>query len=377
MGKTIDFYWDLGSTNSYFALHLIKPVAKKHSATVVPHPFNLGYVFRKQNYVLMEEPKVKLRSRKIDLMRWAKKYDLPFEMPKKFPMKTSPALRGALAMRRFGKEWEYMEKIFGAYWERNDASVGELAGLKPIAAELGVDQAEFEKLVESDEYPRRAHRGNRPRSRTRRVRRSDLLRRRRDVLGQGPYGVHRRRTDLSHPSARPSLFVHGGWLIDMAFSEFASTRLHSNAPAQFSWDDPFLLDQQLTEDERMIRDTARDYAREKLLPRVTEAYLNEETDREIFREMGALGLIGVTFPEEFGCAGAGYVSYGLVAREIERVDSGYRSMISVQSSLSDVSHLCLWRRRATQTLPAEAGHRRAGSVASVLPNPMRDPTPAG
>jgi 2-hydroxychromene-2-carboxylate isomerase len=151
VGKTVEFYWDLGSTNSYFALHLIKPVAKKHGATVVPHPFNLGYVFRKQNYVLMEEPKVKLRSRKVDLMRWAKKYNLPFQMPKKFPMKTSPALRGALAMRRFGKEWEYMEKIFAAYWERDDASVGELAGLKPIAAELGVDQIEFEKLVESDE----------------------------------------------------------------------------------------------------------------------------------------------------------------------------------------------------------------------------------
>jgi glutaryl-CoA dehydrogenase len=99
----------------------------------------------------------------------------------------------------------------------------------------------------------------------------------------------------------------------------------------FAWDNPFLLDQQLTEDERMIRDTAWDYAREKLLPRVTEAYLNGETDREIFREMGALGLIGVTFPEEYGCADAG--SYGLVAREIERVDSGYRSMNSVQSSL--------------------------------------------
>ena len=101
----------------------------------------------------------------------------------------------------------------------------------------------------------------------------------------------------------------------------------------FAWDDPFLLDQQLTDDERMIRDTAREYAREKLLPRVTDAYMNEETDREIFREMGALGLVGVTLPEEYGCADAGYVSYGLVAREIERVDSGYRSMNSVQSSL--------------------------------------------
>ncbi|MGY8666046.1 acyl-CoA dehydrogenase [Bradyrhizobium sp. UFLA05-109] len=102
---------------------------------------------------------------------------------------------------------------------------------------------------------------------------------------------------------------------------------------QFRWEDAFLLEQQLTEDERMIRDTARAYAQEKLLPRATEAYLNEETDREIFREMGELGLIGVTFPEEYGCADAGYVSYGLVAREIERVDSGYRSMNSVQSSL--------------------------------------------
>ena len=151
MGKIIEFYWDLGSTNSYFALHLIKPVAKKHDATVLPHPFNLGYVFRKQSYVLMEEPKAKLRARKTDLMRWAKRCNLPFSMPTKFPMKTSPALRGALAMRRFRKEWEFMERIFAAYWEKNDASVGELSGLRPIAAELGVDQAELEKLVESDE----------------------------------------------------------------------------------------------------------------------------------------------------------------------------------------------------------------------------------
>jgi len=149
--KKIEFYWDLGSTNSYFALHLIKPVAEKHKAQLVPRPFNLGYVFRKQSYVLMEEPKVKLRSRKTDLMRWAKRYNLPFSMPKKFPMKTSPALRGAIVMRRFGREWDFMERIFAAYWERNDASVGDLSGLKPIAAELGVDQAEFERLVESDE----------------------------------------------------------------------------------------------------------------------------------------------------------------------------------------------------------------------------------
>ena len=105
------------------------------------------------------------------------------------------------------------------------------------------------------------------------------------------------------------------------------------AKATFQWDDPFLLDDQLTEDERMIRDTARSYAQEKLLPRVMQAYLEEKTDREIFREMGELGLIGVTLPEEYGCANASYVAYGLVAREIERVDSGYRSMNSFQSSL--------------------------------------------
>ena len=105
------------------------------------------------------------------------------------------------------------------------------------------------------------------------------------------------------------------------------------APVSFKWDDPFLLDDQLTEDERMIRDTARAYAQDKLQPRIVKAYLEEKTDREIFNEMGELGLIGVTLPEEYGCANASYVAYGLVAREIERVDSGYRSMNSVQSSL--------------------------------------------
>ncbi|MCZ8098496.1 MAG: acyl-CoA dehydrogenase [Burkholderiales bacterium] len=105
------------------------------------------------------------------------------------------------------------------------------------------------------------------------------------------------------------------------------------APADFKWDDAFLLEDQLTEDERLIRDTARAYAQEKLLPRVIEAYAEEKTDRSIFNEMGELGLLGVTLPDDYGCAGANYVSYGLVAREIERVDSGYRSMMSVQSSL--------------------------------------------
>ncbi len=101
----------------------------------------------------------------------------------------------------------------------------------------------------------------------------------------------------------------------------------------FSWDDPLRLEDQLSEDERLIRDTARAYAQDRLLPRIKEAYLNEHTDRAIFREMGALGLLSVTLPIEHGGAGASYVAYGLVAREIERVDSGYRSLMSVQNSL--------------------------------------------
>jgi glutaryl-CoA dehydrogenase len=108
---------------------------------------------------------------------------------------------------------------------------------------------------------------------------------------------------------------------------------HAAAGPRFQWDDPFLLDDQLSEDERLIRDTARAYATDRLLPRVTEAYLQEKTDPTIFREMGALGLLGMTIPESYGGAATNYVSYGLAAREIERVDSGYRSMMSVQSSL--------------------------------------------
>ena len=102
---------------------------------------------------------------------------------------------------------------------------------------------------------------------------------------------------------------------------------------QFDWADPFLLDEQLIEDERMVRDTARAYAQEKLAPRIIDAFADEHTDPAIFREMGELGLLGPTIPEEYGGVGASYVAYGLVAREVERIDSGYRSMMSVQSSL--------------------------------------------
>ena len=103
--------------------------------------------------------------------------------------------------------------------------------------------------------------------------------------------------------------------------------------ASFNWADPLLLDTQLTEDERMVRDAAAEYAQGRLMPRVHDAYRNETTDPAIFREMGELGLLGITIPEQYGGANLNYVSYGLIAREIERVDSGYRSMMSVQSSL--------------------------------------------
>ncbi len=103
--------------------------------------------------------------------------------------------------------------------------------------------------------------------------------------------------------------------------------------ASFNWIDPLLLDQQLTQEERMVRDSAEQYAQGKLMPRVLEAFRHETTDPSIFREMGEMGLLGATIPEEFGGSGLNYVCYGLIAREVERVDSGYRSMMSVQSSL--------------------------------------------
>jgi glutaryl-CoA dehydrogenase len=105
------------------------------------------------------------------------------------------------------------------------------------------------------------------------------------------------------------------------------------AKAQFVWDDPLLLEQQLTQDERMVRDAARAYCQDKLAPRILEAFRSEKTDVTIFREMGALGLLGPTIPAQYGGPELSYVCYGLIAREVERVDSGYRSMMSVQSSL--------------------------------------------
>ena len=109
--------------------------------------------------------------------------------------------------------------------------------------------------------------------------------------------------------------------------------MSKSADARFNWSDPLLLDQQLTHEEKMVRETARAYAQDKLLPRVLEMFRHEKTDPSIFPEMGALDLLGIVIPEQYGGAGFNYVSYGLVAREIERIDSGFRSMMSVQGSL--------------------------------------------
>lgn len=148
MAADVHFYWDVGSTNSYFAYHLLKPVCDRHGARIVPHPFNLGHVFRSKNYVLMDEEPEKIAYRIADLMRWARLHDLPFNLPESFPIKTSRVLRGALAMRRFDREWDYMGAVLAAYWERGDATIADYAGLRPIVAGLGVDADAFERLAE-------------------------------------------------------------------------------------------------------------------------------------------------------------------------------------------------------------------------------------
>lgn len=149
--KQIELYWDVGSTNTYFAYKLLKPVLQRTGADLVLHPFNLGYVFRANNYVLMEEPPAKLANRKRDLQRWAEKYRLPFRFPDQFPIKTSRVLRGALAMRRWNLEAAYTEAVLDAYWEHNNAGIADYSGLRPIVNMLGVEPGAFETLSESDE----------------------------------------------------------------------------------------------------------------------------------------------------------------------------------------------------------------------------------
>ena len=144
--------------------------------------------------------------------------------------------------------------------------------------------------------------------------------------------------------------------------------------ARFSWEDPLLLDQQLTDEERMIRDAAHAYAQDKLQPRVLDAFRNENTDVAIFREMGELGLLGPTIPEQYGGPGLNYVSYGLIAREVERVDSGYRSMMSVQSSLVMVPINAFGTEAQKQKyLPKLATGEWIGCFGLTEPNAGSDP----
>jgi len=146
------------------------------------------------------------------------------------------------------------------------------------------------------------------------------------------------------------------------------------AKAAFHWDDPLLLEQQLTEDERMVRDAARAYCQERLAPRVLDAFRHERTDVAIFREMGELGLLGATIPEQFGGAGLGYVAYGLIAREVERVDSGFRSMMSVQSSLVMVPiHAFGTEEQKRRYLPRLATGELVGCFGLTEPNHGSDP----
>ena len=142
----------------------------------------------------------------------------------------------------------------------------------------------------------------------------------------------------------------------------------------FSWDDPLQLDSQLVEEERMVREAARQYAQGRLAPRILEAFRQERTDRDIFREMGGLGLLGVTIPEQYGGAGLNYVSYGLIAREVERVDSGYRSMMSVQSSLVMLPiHEFGSEEQKRRYLPRLATGELVGCFGLTEPNHGSDP----
>jgi 2-hydroxychromene-2-carboxylate isomerase len=146
----IEFFWDPGSTNTYFAWHLLKPIAARQGADVIMQPFNLGYVFRHHNYVLMDEPSAKMRNRKRDLQRWAERLKLPFQVPDQFPIKTSRILRGSIAARHWQKETHYIDEIFRRYWENNDASVATDEGLADVADAIGIDSKNFLEKLESD-----------------------------------------------------------------------------------------------------------------------------------------------------------------------------------------------------------------------------------
>ncbi len=148
----------------------------------------------------------------------------------------------------------------------------------------------------------------------------------------------------------------------------------SETSITFNWSDPLLLDQQLTEEERMVRDSAAAYCTDKLLPRLRDAFRNESTDPAIFREMGSLGILGPTIPPEYGGAGLGYVAYGLIVREIERIDSGFRSLMSVQSSLVMVPiHDFGTDEQRQKYLPKLASGEWIGCFGLTEPNHGSDP----
>ena len=147
---TIEFYWDIGSTNTYFAFKDLAGIAKRTGAAVVFCPFNLGYVFRHHDYVLSNEPRAKLRYRREDLMRWAAFKALPFQMPDEFPIKTSRALRGALVMEELGQQQAYLDRLFRAYWEEN-TPVADYPAILASIVDLDVDPDEFVARAESEE----------------------------------------------------------------------------------------------------------------------------------------------------------------------------------------------------------------------------------
>ena len=147
----IEFYWDPSSTNTYFAWHLLKPIAQQYRAQISPRSFNLGYVFRHHNYALTDEPKAKMRNRKRDLVRWAAHHQLPFRVPKQFPIKTSRILRAAVVMRAWQLETNFIDQVLNQYWSAGDHSVAEDPTLIEIAGALGVSKTAFRDALVSVE----------------------------------------------------------------------------------------------------------------------------------------------------------------------------------------------------------------------------------
>ena len=147
----IEFHWDPGSTNTYFAWHLLKPIARNYDARIKPHCFNLGYVFRQNRYALTDEPIAKMRNRKRDLMRWAAHYERPFRIPDRFPIKTSRILRAAVAMRAWNQEAAFIDAVMTQYWEQNNDSIAEDDGLVALAQHLSIPETPFRAALTADE----------------------------------------------------------------------------------------------------------------------------------------------------------------------------------------------------------------------------------